>query len=292
MPAAPWGVNEFTGPPNARNYLHPIRVAVRTCGFINPTTMNPTVVTSWQPSYVALSFVIATLGAFVALTAATRIRRGARGISVFNTVAAGLALGGIGVWSMHFVGMLALRMDVASSYSMPETLVSLVAAVAASSLALGYVARAPEQLSRVLLAGFLLGLGVVVMHYLGMVGMRFGGYIRWDLGIVALSAAIAIAAATAALWLAFHSVTLALRAVASVLMAVAVCAMHYTGMHAAEFICTTEARMALPAGFALVASGDLPSLVAVAALGMAAVISIDQLFQRALRATPSRTGMR
>lgn len=256
--------------------------------------MNSTVVTSWQPSYVAISFVISVLGAFVALTAATRIRRGAAGFSLFNTVAAGTALGGIGVWSMHFIGMLALRMDVATSYSMPETLVSLVAAIGASSLALLYVARAPEQPSRLLVAGVLLGLGVTVMHYLGMFGLRFGGFIRWDMGIVALSAGIAIAAATAALWLAFHTRTFVFRAIASVLMAVAVCAMHYTGMNAAEFICTTVNRVAPPSGFGLVSAMDLSWVVAVAALGMAAVISIDQVFQRAGtgRAAPSRSSMR
>lgn len=256
--------------------------------------MNPTVVTSWQPSYVAVSFAISVLGAFVALTAATRIRRGAGVFSLFNTIAAGVALGGIGVWSMHFIGMLALQMDVASSYSMPETLVSLVAAIGASSVALGYVARAPEQRGRVLLAGVLLGLGVVVMHYLGMFGLRFGGFIRWDMGVVALSAAIAIGAATAALWLAFHTGSFGFRAVASVLMAVAVCAMHYTGMNAAEFICTTANRVVPPSGFGLVSAMDLSAVVAVAALGMAAVISIDQVFQRAVtgRAAPSRTGMR
>lgn len=243
--------------------------------------MNTTVVTSWQPSYVALSFVISLFGAFVALTAATRIRRGASGFSLFNTVAAGVALGGIGVWSMHFIGMIAMKMDVASSYSLPETVLSLVAAIIASSLALRYVARAPDQGFRLLLAGFLLGLGVVVMHYLGMFGMRFGGFIRWDWGIVALSAVIAVAAATAALWLAFHTRSLTFRAVASVLMAVAVCAMHYTGMNAAEFICTTANRLAPPGGFGLVSATDLSSLVAVAALGMAAVISVDQVFQRA-----------
>jgi NO-binding membrane sensor protein with MHYT domain len=259
--------------------------------------MNPTVVTSWQPAYVAISFLISVLGAFVALTAATRIRRGAAGLSLFNTVAAGVALGGVGVWSMHFIGMIALQMDVATSYSMPETLASLVAAIVASSLALRYVARAPDQGFRLLVAGVLLGLGVVVMHYLGMFGLRFGGFIRWDLGIVGLSAAIAIAAATAALWLAFHTRSFAFRAVAAVLMGVAVCAMHYTGMNAAEFICTTANRVAPPGGFGLVSASGLSSVVAVAALGMAAVISVDQVFQRAQRtpagrAVPSRSSMR
>ena len=248
--------------------------------------MNPAVVATWQPSYIALSYLISVLGAFVALTAATRIRAGASGISRFNALAAGVALGGVGVWAMHFIGMLALKLDVASSYSLPETAASLVAAVAGSSLALAFVARAPERLGRMLGAGFLLGLGVVVMHYLGMFGMRFGGYIRWDWGVVALSAVIAVVAATAALWLAFHTRTLPLRAGASVLMGVAVCAMHYTGMNAAEFVCTTANRVVAPRGFWYVDAMDLPTLVAAVSLALAAVIAIDQMFQHALTRRP------
>jgi len=245
--------------------------------------VNPTVNSSYQLAYVAVSFAISVLGAFVALNATTRIRSRDGGLSIFNIAAAGLSLGGIGVWSMHFIGMLALKMDVATSYSLVETGVSLVAAVVASSLALGFVARAPEKLGRMAGAGFLLGLGVVVMHYLGMFGMKFGGYILWDLGIVGISAVIAVVAATAALWLAFNTRTLGMRAAAAVLMGVAVCSMHYTGMHAADFVCTTANRAALPQGWGYVSSMDLPALVASVALSMAAVILLDQLFQSAVQ---------
>jgi NO-binding membrane sensor protein with MHYT domain len=162
-----------------------------------------------------------------------------------------------------------------------------VAAIAGSALALAFVARAPERLGRMLGAGFLLGLGVVVMHYLGMFGMRFGGYIRWDWGIVALSAVIAVVAATAALWLAFHTRTPGLRAGASLLMGVAVCAMHYTGMNAAEFVCTSANRFVAPRGPWNVDAMDLPSLVATVSLALAAVIAIDQMFQHALARRPA-----
>jgi NO-binding membrane sensor protein with MHYT domain len=243
--------------------------------------MNPVVSSSYQLSYVAISFAIAVLGSFVALTAATRIRQQNGKISLFNTISAGIALGGIGVWSMHFIGMLALKLDVASSYAPIETGISLVAAIAASAVALAFVAKAPEKIGRMLIAGFLLGLGVVVMHYLGMYGMKFGGFIQWDFGVVALSAVIAVVAATAALWLAFHTRTFKPRLAAAVLMGVAVCAMHYTGMTAAEFICTTVNRGTPPQGFGYVSSMDMYAVVASAALFMAALISIDQMFQHA-----------
>ena len=243
--------------------------------------MNPVVVSSYQPAFVALSFLIAMIGSFVALTAATRIRHRNGRLSLSNTLAAGLALGGIGVWAMHFIGMLALKLDVASSYSVLETAVSLVAAVGAASLALGFVAKAPDKLPRLLGAGFLLGMGVVFMHYLGMFGMKFGGFIRWDLAVVGLSALILVVAATAALWLALNTPTLARRVLAAAVMAVAVCAMHYTGMAAAEFVCTTANRTAVPQGAGYISSITLPTMVTIAALAMALLISMDQLFQRA-----------
>jgi NO-binding membrane sensor protein with MHYT domain len=241
--------------------------------------MNTAVTTSYQLGYVGISYAISVLGAFVALTAASRIRQSDGSLHLGNTVAAGLALGGIGVWSMHFIGMLALRLSVASSYSMVETIVSLVAAIAATSLALGFVAKAPRQLPRLFMAGFLLGMGVVVMHYLGMWAVKIGGYIRWDFGVIALSAVIAVAAATAALWLAFNTRGVALRGAAALVMGVAVCAMHYTGMRAAEFICTVSNPGVAPRGFGYVNATDLPNVVAFGALVMAALIAVYQVFQ-------------
>lgn len=249
--------------------------------------MNPLVQTSYSLAFVAISFGISVLGSFVALNAANRIRRPDGRISWLNTISAGIALGGIGVWSMHFIGMLALRMDMATAYGLTETLISLVAAIGATSLALAFVSQAPT-LQRVFGAGFLLGLGVVVMHYLGMFGMKFGGYIQWDYAIVALSCVIAIVVATAALWLVFHTRTFSLRAAAAVLMGTAVCSMHYTGMHAADFICTTANRVAQPVGFGYISSMDLPSMVATVALAMAALISVDQAFQSANNAMRRR----
>lgn len=254
------------------------------------------VVTTYQWGYVALSYAFAVLGSVVALAAATRIRRQDGSISLLNTLAAGLALGGIGVWSMHFIGMVALQLDVGSSYAVGETVASLVAAVVASSLALGFVARDPRQPARLLAAGFLLGMGVVAMHYLGMHGMRIAGFIRWDMGLVALSAVIAVAAATAALWLAFHTRGYAMRAAAALVMGVAVCAMHYTGMSAAEFICTSADRGAAPKGPGLVSLSYLPTLVAFGAMVIAAMIVVHQLYQ-AIREDgeglgPAATGLR
>lgn len=243
--------------------------------------MNPEVLTSYEWSLVALSFLISVAGAFVALTAATRIQR-RNANSTFNILAAGMALGGVGVWAMHFVGMLALKLDVATSFSMIETGISLAVAILAASLALGFVARAPDSLLRMLGAGLLLGTSVAFMHYLGMYGMKFGGFIQWNYGIVGISLVIAVVASTAALWLAFNTASLARRFAAAVVMAVAVCAMHYTGMAAAEFVCTTPTRTALPQGFGYISSFSLSSIVVMAAFTMVVLIALDQFLQRSL----------
>jgi NO-binding membrane sensor protein with MHYT domain len=245
-----------------------------------------TVVTSnYHVGYVFISYCISVLGGFVALTAASRIRRPDGGISLVNTIAAGMALGGIGVWSMHFMGMLALQLNVGSSYSLVETLTSLVAAIIASSLALGFVAREPENTGRLLVAGFLLGIGVVVMHYLGMYGMKIGGYIQWDYGVVAVSVVIAIITATTALWLALNTASTLMRLAAGFLMGGAVCAMHYTGMFAANFICTAADPSAAPQGFGYISSAQLPNLVGFGALTMAVLLVVHQFAQESVSAS-------
>ncbi|QIL79244.1 histidine kinase [Diaphorobacter sp. HDW4A] len=235
---------------------------------------------TYELGMVALSYCISVIGAFVALTAAQYIRHG-RQINWLNLLSAGTALGGIGVWSMHFTGMLALNLGMASGYSAFETVISLIAAITATSLALAYVAKDAKNNTRVLTAGGLLGLGVAVMHYLGMFGMRFPGYIMWSWGIIAISVVIAMAAASAALWLAFRTKSMGMRGVAAAVMGIAVCSMHYTGMAAADFVCTSVSqRFATPQGLLVFSSMQLPLLTAIAAIGMAVLIGYDQLLQR------------
>ncbi len=241
--------------------------------------MNLVMQPEYAPGLVLLSFLISAAGAFAALTAATRIVGHGGRVQPLNALAAGIALGGIGVWSMHFIGMLAVRVNMGVSYSIPETLLSLVAAVAGSTGALWWVALRPS-LPRVLGAGLLLGFGVCVMHYLGMYGMRFGGRFEWSMSTVGASVAIAVAAAVAALWLAFVVRSFMARVAASLAMAGTVCAMHYTGMAAATFICTTPNPQAFPVGPLLVTSLQMPVLVSIVAFGAVFVILVDQAFQR------------
>jgi NO-binding membrane sensor protein with MHYT domain len=233
---------------------------------------------SYDLSIVVLSFFVSAVGAFTSLSAAGRARKANGEVDRFNILMAAIALGGVGIWSMHFIGMLAWKVDLGVGYRLLETMVSLFAAIVVSALALGYVASGPATLGRLLVAGPLAGIGVTVMHYLGMYSMRFGGYFDWDWQTVALSAAIAMTAATAALWLAFNTQKRWHRVVAAHIMAAAVCTMHYTGMAAASVICTTANRKAVLPD--LMRPDDLPSLVLTIAVGVALIIGTDLTMQR------------
>lgn len=235
---------------------------------------------SYDVEFVALSYLISVIGAFIALTAVEQMRGQPAGSARWlNLSAAAVSLGGIGIWAMHFIGMLSLRLGMGVSYSIPETLLSLFAAVGASALALYWVSRGRSML-RLLGGGLMFGSAVLVMHYLGMYGMRFNGIFQWSSQLVWASVAIAYAAAVAGLWLAFSARSVPLRTAASLVIGVAVCAMHYTGMAAAGFFCTSPNPRAFPAGANLVTSLELPALVTTVSLATAVVIAIDQLFQR------------
>jgi NO-binding membrane sensor protein with MHYT domain len=241
--------------------------------------MNDLLATSYSNTYVLYSFLISVIGCFVGLLASDNIITKNGEVNRLNALSAGVGIGGVGVWAMHFMGMLAMKVDLARGFALVETLASLVAAVIATTFAVIYALKNRDELKKIILAGFALGMGVVVMHYLGMYGMRFGGYFQWDWNFVALSIFIAIAAATVALFLVTRAKSNLHRFGAALLMAVAVCAMHYTGMYAADIVCTTANRDVFPQLFGVVSSRNLPFLLAFATGGLLLLISFDQLYQ-------------
>lgn len=200
-----------------------------------------------NPSYglgmVALSFLIACAGSFVALLCARRMFRADGRLDWAMAVGGAIALGGIGIWSMHFIGMVAYSLPVRVSYDIALTAISLIAAIGISGLALYLAGRGGTRFSlRGWAAGSVLaGLGVCVMHYMGMFAMNMRATMEFDGARVLLSVAIAITAAAAALWLAFNLRKVSHQAAAAVVMGVAVCSMHYVGMSAATMICTAAA---------------------------------------------------
>jgi len=196
----------------------------------------------YDPVLVCLSVAVAIFASYAALqvsqlvTAETgkAIRRG-------WLLAGGTCLG-LGIWAMHFVGMLAFALPCSTSYDYKITLLSMVPGILASIMALNVISR--RHLGRLQLAtgGLLLGAGIGTMHYSGMSAMRLDGMIRYDLTLFLLSIVVAVLLATLALWMKFRlsswrSGWAALAPAASaVVMGLAVAGMHYTAMAAAYFI--------------------------------------------------------
>jgi signal transduction histidine kinase/ActR/RegA family two-component response regulator len=187
---------------------------------------------------VAVSVLVAILASATALAMAGRVaesRTAAR-----RWLAGGALVMGIGIWSMHFIGMLAFRLPIAVGYDFSMTLGSLLIAVASSLLALRQARRPELPPLRLTVSALLMGSGIALMHYTGMAAMRMEPGIVYDPRLVAASVAVAVAASGAALWLSFQlrgslpRVWLA-RAAAAVVMGAAIAGMHYIGMAAASF---------------------------------------------------------
>jgi len=204
--------------------------------------MNPGDIVPLTFSYglVALSYVIAVAGAYVALVCAARIRSIDAGpMRTGYIVLAAVALGGVGIWSMHFIGMQAQTFPFGLVFGVFPTLSGLLIAIICSGVAFWYVARAPFSTINCIVGGTIAGIGVAAMHYMGVFAMKIPARIDWNVGLVMFSILVAIAAASAALWLAFNIESVRQRVMAAFLMGAAVCGMHYTGTAAGTVICTT-----------------------------------------------------
>lgn len=188
----------------------------------------------------ALSFLIAALGSYVALLAAVGIRAEMQDgeIRIGYIIIGALAMGGVGIWSMHFIGMQAQDLPFAVGYQIGLTVLSFLVAAGFSGWAFWYVGRDRFTFMRCVVGGLAAGLGVAAMHYVGISAMRMPAVFIWNLPMVVLSVLIAVIAASAALWLAFNTQNEFQRIGAAILMAIAVCGMHYTGAAAGTVVCT------------------------------------------------------
>lgn len=198
-----------------------------------------------DPALVALSVALAIFASYAALSLANRIRA-AHGLARRTWLGtAALALGG-GIWSMHFVAMLAFTMPgMAMSYDLGLTLLSLVIALLFTAAGFAIAGAGDLSPKRAALAGLLMGAGVVAMHYIGMAAMQMPGSLSYEQSWVAISILIAIGAATAAVWLASRERSLNHRMAAAVLMGTAISGMHFAGMRAAVFVGTGHAAHAM-----------------------------------------------
>lgn len=192
-------------------------------------------VNSHDLALVALSYVVSVVGAFVALYVADYIADDNGNIRFGWLALASMVFGGCAIWAMHFTGMQAYRMDFAVSYDVSTTLLSLALPVLLAGIGFLVAYKWQNSIIAWLAAGSVFGLGVAAMHYLGMQALRTEAMMHHDSVLVAVSVGTAVVAATAALHIVVHWRG-ALRLVSPLIMGLAVCGMHYTGMAAMEFM--------------------------------------------------------
>ena len=236
---------------------------------------------SHDPLLVTLSVVVAVLASFTALDMAARVNAApSRRAALPWLLAGGIAMG-TGIWSMHFVGMLAFSLPIPLAYAPWTTLQSLLAAVAAALFALWLVSLPTLPRLRLLLGGLLMGLGIAWMHYVGMAALHMQPAIDYEPVRFVLSVLVAVAAAWAALFIAFRlratQLALPLRFAAATVMGLAIVGMHYTGMAAARFPAGAVCGAAQQGG---IGGGWLAAGVVLLTVAVMLVVLLVSLFEQ------------
>ena len=233
----------------------------------------------YSPLIVALSVLIAILASYTALDLAGRVSL-ARDRERLAWLAGGAIAMGVGIWSMHFVGMLAFHLPLPITYAAELVLLSVLVAIVASALALYVVSRRSLTAWTLALSALWMGPAIAGMHYIGMAAMRVDARQAYDPWLVAASVAIAVLASYGALWLAYRfradesRRASQRRLVGGAVMGGAIAGMHYTGMAAATF--TADGRTGHSLG-TLVANRELMLAVA---LGTVLILALGLLGAR------------
>ena len=182
-----------------------------------------------EPWLVALSLLVAFQGSYVGLHLARQIRL-ADGL-LQRTLITGSALTlALGIWTMHFVGMLAVQLPVAIDFLVLPTLISFLVCVLVVGFAVFAVGTGMPTRRRSMLAALFMGGGIVTMHYLGMYALHANAHMDHDPGFVLASILIGVGASWTALWFGFGTGAQRSVLVSAALMALAISAMHYTAM--------------------------------------------------------------
>ena len=194
--------------------------------------MSPT----WSPVLVGVSFFIAMLAGLVFISLAGRLAEGLADTNRMIWTAVGAIIMGVGIWAMHFVGMVAYRLPIPVIYEPVMTTLSVMPAIAASAISLHLVARPEVSYKRLFAGGVIFGGGIGAMHYSGMAAMEIDGIVRYDPLLFAASVLVAVLLAIAALWGARRQVKARgtnrslWRLGAAIIVGAAVAGMHYTAM--------------------------------------------------------------
>ncbi|MFK0033226.1 putative bifunctional diguanylate cyclase/phosphodiesterase [Pseudomonas monteilii] len=194
---------------------------------------------SYSSSLVLISLCVAILASYTALDLTGRIAT-AKGRAAYLWMGGGALAMGIGVWSMHFIGMLAFSLPVDLGYDLALTAFSLLIAVLSSGFALWLVSQPSLPCLQLGFGALIMGAGIACMHYTGMAALRMLPGIDYDPTLFGASLLIAVGASAAALWIAFRlrkhtPYVRQIRGLAAVVMGFAIVGMHYTGMAAANF---------------------------------------------------------
>jgi PAS domain S-box-containing protein len=214
---------------------------------------------------VALSVLIAMFASYAALDLAGRVTA-AGGWTRAVWLLGGAVAMGTGIWSMHYIGMLAFILAIPVAYHWPTVLLSLFAAILASVVALGVASGQKMGAFRVLAGSVLMGAGISSMHYIGMAAMRLPAVCKFNSSLVVLSVVFAVLISLAALWITFHfrhektGIDRG-KLAGAVVMGAAIPVMHYTGMAAASFT---------PSGM----PADLSYAVSISTLGTAGIAAV------------------
>ena len=236
---------------------------------------------TYDPVLVTLSVIIASLAAYAVLGLAERTSAADRPLAKRSWLAAGAVTMGIGVWAMHFIGMLAFRLPVRVNYDVWITLVSVAPAVLASGIMLHVISQARISAGKLIVGGALMGAGIGVMHYTGMAAMRMDAVMRYDPLLFVVSVVVAVVLATTALYTKFLA-SRGQRSVhrrwwtklgASLVMGCAVAGMHYTGM-AASYVFPGDGSQPIDAGLDPTFLGAWVSVATVLIIGLAIFVTV------------------
>jgi NO-binding membrane sensor protein with MHYT domain len=250
--------------------------------------MIPDLVTGYDIPLVMLSVAIAILASYTTLNLAGRVTA-TEGRSQLGWLASGAVTLGMGIWSMHFIGMLAFRLPLAVHYGFRTVLISILPAVIAAGLALLSMSRPGWGWGRFLGSGLCLGVGIAAMHYLGMAAMETTAVMVYDWPLVVVSIVIAIAVSLGGLFLVFRLRDEAntdqrwQQPLAALVMGAAIPTMHYIGMAAVQFIPTADTRRATE----LQAPDNALPLAIAVVIGISIILSLALLtafFDRRLAA--------
>jgi diguanylate cyclase (GGDEF)-like protein/PAS domain S-box-containing protein len=266
-------------PPQVLDFLHLV---------LSPPESSVLYQGNYDPVLVILSIAVAIFASYASLLVSQHVSSTTTATTRRMWIAVGGLCLGIGIWAMHFVGMLAFNLPCSSSYDAAITFLSTIPAILASTLAIKIISRRELSHTQLATGGLLIGAGIGAMHYAGMAAMRLNGLIRYDIKLFSLSILVAIVLATLALWIRFrlrsgrvgtvwlcprgqsrrghNTLQAGMTILSAVVMGLAVSGMHYTAMAAAYFIRDD--------GSSIIDSGISPTFLAAIVLASTSVIVV------------------